>query len=68
MAVRNPENTVEMVQVAKEKFGQIDGLINNAAGNFICAAEDLSVNGWKSVIDIVLKMVHLLTGCGKRLD
>ena len=54
MDVRNPENTVEMVQVAKEKFGQIDGLINNAAGNFICAAEDLSVNGWKSVIDIVL--------------
>lgn len=36
------------------KFGTIDHLINNAAGNFICAAEDLSSNGWNSVIDIVL--------------
>src|SRR5699024_12159184 len=32
----------------------IDGLVNNAAGNFICAAEDLSTNGWNSVVDIVL--------------
>src|SRR5699024_12559911 len=37
-----------------EKYGSIDHLINNAAGNFISAAEDLSANGWKSVIDIVL--------------
>ena len=39
---------------ADEKFGRIDGLVNNAAGNFIVRAEELSPNGWKSVIDIVL--------------
>lgn len=32
----------------------INGLVNNAAGNFFCASEDLSENGFKSVIDIVL--------------
>ena len=54
MDVRNPEDVNKMVQTAVEHFGQIDGLINNAAGNFVCAAEDLSINGWNSVINIVL--------------
>ena len=35
-------------------FGRIDGLVNNAAGNFRVAAEDLSPNGWRTVIDIDL--------------
>lgn len=54
MDVRNPEQVDYMVKKTKEHFGQIDVLINNAAGNFIARAEDLSVNGWNSVIDIVL--------------
>jgi NAD(P)-dependent dehydrogenase (short-subunit alcohol dehydrogenase family) len=28
--------------------------VNNAAGNFICRAEDLSPNGWNAVVGIVL--------------
>jgi len=35
-------------------FGSLDILVNNAAGNFICRAEDLSPNGWNAVIGIVL--------------
>ncbi|WP_438316641.1 2,4-dienoyl-CoA reductase [Sporosarcina sp. FA9] len=54
MDVRNVESVDAMVAFADEKFGRIDGLVNNAAGNFIVHAEDLSPNGWKSVIDIVL--------------
>jgi len=54
MDVRNPEDVGQMVQETIEKYGTIDHLVNNAAGNFICAAEDLSVNGWNAVIDIVL--------------
>ena len=30
-------------------------VINNAAGNFICRSEDLSYNGWNTILDIVLK-------------
>jgi NAD(P)-dependent dehydrogenase (short-subunit alcohol dehydrogenase family) len=54
MDVRNLEHVQGMVEFADEKFGKIDGLVNNAAGNFIVHAEELSPNGWKSVIDIVL--------------
>ena len=54
MDVRVPENVERMVNTTKGKFGQIDALINNAAGNFICAAENLSINGWNAVINIDL--------------
>lgn len=37
-----------------EQFGRLDALVNNAAGNFVAPAEDISPNGWKAVIDIVL--------------
>ena len=52
--VRNPEQVDEMVQRTIRHFGQIDILVNNAAGNFICRAEELSPNGWNAVIGIVL--------------
>src|SRR5699024_4329413 len=54
MDVRNTEDIDRMVEETVETFGTIDGLVNNAAGNFVVAAEDLSYNGWNSVIDIVL--------------
>ncbi|MGB8954721.1 MAG: 2,4-dienoyl-CoA reductase [Tumebacillaceae bacterium] len=54
MDVRDPALVQSMVERTKEKFGRIDHLVNNAAGNFICPAEDLSINGWNSVINIVL--------------
>lgn len=54
MDVRNPEDVQRMVDETAKKFGTIDYLINNAAGNFIINAEDLSINGWNSVINIVL--------------
>ena len=52
--VRNPEQVDEMVQRTIRHFGRIDILVNNAAGNFICKAEELSPNGWNAVIGIVL--------------
>jgi NAD(P)-dependent dehydrogenase (short-subunit alcohol dehydrogenase family) len=54
MDVRDPELVAEMVRRTDKEFGKIDALINNAAGNFICPAEKLSINGWNSVINIVL--------------
>lgn len=54
MDVRNPEDADQMVKFAVDTFGDVDALINNAAGNFLVQAEKLSPNGWKAVIDIVL--------------
>jgi NAD(P)-dependent dehydrogenase (short-subunit alcohol dehydrogenase family) len=52
--VRKPEQVDEMVHRAMHHYGRIDILVNNAAGNFICRAEDLSPNGWNAVIGSVL--------------
>lgn len=52
--VRNPEQVDEMVLRTVKHFGSLDLLVNNAAGNFICRAEDLSPNGWNAVVGIVL--------------
>ncbi len=43
-----------MFKKTTDQWGHIDGLINNAAGNFLCPSEDLSPNGFKTIIDIVL--------------
>ncbi|MFD2925343.1 2,4-dienoyl-CoA reductase [Halobacillus naozhouensis] len=54
MDVRKVDDVEKMVQQTVAKFGRIDHLVNNAAGNFIAPAEKLSPNGWSTVIDIVL--------------
>jgi NAD(P)-dependent dehydrogenase (short-subunit alcohol dehydrogenase family) len=36
------------------QLDRVDALVNNAAGNFLAATEDLSPNGFKTVVDIVL--------------
>src|SRR6476620_7020511 len=38
-----------------EHYGKIDIVVNGAAGNFLCAAEQLSSNGFGTVIDIDTK-------------
>jgi len=52
--VRNPEQVQSMVDQTVSELGSIDILLNNAAGNFISPTEDLSPNGFKTVVDIVL--------------
>lgn len=52
--VRQPETADDLLEETLERFGQADILINNAAGNFPVHAEQLSVNGWNAVINIVL--------------
>ena len=44
-----------MQQEVLKKFGKIDVLLNNAAGNFISPTERLSANAFDTIIDIVLK-------------
>src|SRR5215217_970600 len=52
--VRDPEQVDALVAAAVDRFGRVDVLVNNAAGNFVVKAEDLSPNGWRAVVAIVL--------------
>jgi NAD(P)-dependent dehydrogenase (short-subunit alcohol dehydrogenase family) len=52
--VRKHERVDEVIGGIVADQGGLDILINNAAGNFRCATEDLTPNGWRSIIDIDL--------------
>jgi len=53
--VRNPEEVERAIAATVARFGKIDIVVNGAAGNFLCAAEELSPNGFGTVVDIDLK-------------
>ena len=53
--VRHYDQVEEMMKEVLAAFGRIDGLVNNAAGNFISPTERLSANAFDTIIDIVLK-------------
>ncbi len=53
--VRNAEEVETAVVAAVKHFGKIDIVVNGAAGNFLCKAEELSPNGFGTVVDIDLK-------------
>src|SRR5687768_15698951 len=53
--VRNPEDVEKAIADSIERFGKVDIVVNGAAGNFLCAAEELSPNGFGTVVDIDLK-------------
>ena len=56
-----------MLEAVRQRLGTIHGLVNNAAGNFICPTERLSYNAFNSVVDIVLKGTYNCTlAIGKR--
>ncbi len=53
--VRDYEQVEAVIKATEERFGQIDGVLNNAAGNFISPTERLSNRAFDTVVDIVLK-------------
>src|SRR5438045_9738291 len=53
--VREAAAVNDAVAAIAAEFGRLDIVVNGAAGNFICAAENLSPNGFGTVVDIDLK-------------
>ena len=52
--VRDPAAVDRLIAATRDRFGRLDVLVNNAAGNFPVAAEALTPNGWRAVVGIVL--------------
>ena len=52
--IREPKQVDALIAGTLATFGRLDILINNAAGNFLVPTSDLSPNGFRTVVDIVL--------------
>ncbi|MBN8587475.1 MAG: SDR family oxidoreductase [Rhodothermia bacterium] len=48
--IREAESVIEMVERAGSTFGDIHGLVNNAAGNFLAPTHEISPNAFDSVV------------------
>jgi NAD(P)-dependent dehydrogenase (short-subunit alcohol dehydrogenase family) len=59
--IRNYAEVEEMLRKSVEKFGKVDGLVNNAAGNFISPTERLSPGAFDTIVNIVLKGSYYCT-------
>jgi NAD(P)-dependent dehydrogenase (short-subunit alcohol dehydrogenase family) len=59
--VREYKNIKNIITESQKHFGDIDILINNAAGNFISPTEALSHKAFDVVVDIVLKGTYYTT-------
>ena len=65
--IRDADKVDALIQKIWDEHGGVDALINNAAGNFICPTEDLSVNGFKAITETVLNGTFYVTqAVGKR--
>lgn len=53
--VRDYAQVENMLTQALEAFDAVDGLVNNAAGNFISPTERLSAHAFDTIVDIVLR-------------
>jgi len=54
MDVRDNETVEEVSNFIKSEWGELDILVNNAAGNFVAPVASMSENAWRAVVDIVL--------------
>jgi NAD(P)-dependent dehydrogenase (short-subunit alcohol dehydrogenase family) len=52
--VRSYEDVQKAVGTALDRYGALDIMVANAAGNFVVPAAEMSPNAWKVVIDIDL--------------
>jgi peroxisomal 2,4-dienoyl-CoA reductase len=59
--IRNTEAVEAVVKDCMTHYGQLDILVNNAAGNFPARIEDLSYNAFKTIVDIDLQGTFNMT-------
>jgi NAD(P)-dependent dehydrogenase (short-subunit alcohol dehydrogenase family) len=59
--VRKYDEIENVLKETESHFGRIDGVLNNAAGNFISPTERLSHRAFDIIVDIVLKGTYYMT-------
>lgn len=56
--VRDTDAVDAFVDATVEAFGGVDLLVNNAGGEFVAPFEEISENGWQTIIDLNLNSVR----------
>jgi citronellol/citronellal dehydrogenase len=59
--IRDAEAIDAAVATVVERHGPIDALVNNAGGQFPAPADQISPNGWRTVVDLNLNGTFLVT-------
>lgn len=59
--IRKYDQIEKLISASVNEFGKLDGVLNNAAGNFISPTERLSHRAFDIIVDIVLKGTYYVT-------
>jgi citronellol/citronellal dehydrogenase len=59
--IREEEQVQALVDGVLERHGKIDTLVNNAGGQYMTPAEDISTKGWNTVVQLNLGGTWLMT-------
>jgi citronellol/citronellal dehydrogenase len=59
--VRDEETVHRVVEETLETYGQIDVLVNNAGGQFVAAAEEIELKGWRAVHRLAVDATWAMT-------
>jgi len=67
--VRERDAVEALMDATVEEFGHIDTLVNNAGASFMAGFDDISENGWKTIVDINLHgTFHCAQAAGERMQ
>jgi 3-oxoacyl-[acyl-carrier protein] reductase len=67
--VRDRDAVEALVEATVAEFGSLDTMINNAGASFMAGVDDISENGWKTIVDINLHgTFHCSQVAGQRMQ
>jgi citronellol/citronellal dehydrogenase len=64
--IRDEKTIDAMLASVLERHGRLDGLVNNAGGQFVAPLAEMSPNGWRTVIDLNLNGTYLVSRAAYR--